>query len=295
MNTLYPKVRILDGGMGRELERIGAPFRQPEWSALALIETPDLVAQAHQHFIDAGARIITTNTYALVPFHLGEQRFATSAKQLAHVAAQIARKLAEKNGVEVAGCIPPAFGSYKPELFDPEKVADILLPLIQGQEALVDFWLIETAASYDEALHVVRLLKAHSNKPVWLAFTLTNRDDLAKPLRLRSGETLSQIIPLLSVVDAVLFNCSQPEEMEDAIAYIHKAAPALTIGAYANSFSEIKREHNANALLSSLREDVTPQKYQQFAKRWLDAGATVIGGCCGIGPAHIKALNELIK
>jgi S-methylmethionine-dependent homocysteine/selenocysteine methylase len=295
LNRLYPKVRILDGGMGRELQRIGAPFKQPEWSALALIETPDLVTQAHQHFIDAGAGIITTNTYALVPFHLGEQRCAANAKTLARSAAQIARRLAEKNGVEVAGCIPPAFGSYKPELFDSAHVCNILLPLIQGQEALVDFWLIETAASYDEASHVVSLLKAHSDKPIWVAFTLANRHDFTDPIRLRSGETLSQITPLLSAVDAILFNCSQPEEMEEAIAYIHKAAPTLTTGAYANSFSEIKREHNANALLSSLREDITPQKYQEFAKRWLEAGATVIGGCCGIGPEHIKALNELIR
>ena len=55
-------LRLLDGGMGRELQRIGAPFRQPEWSALALIEAPEFVLQAHQAFIEAGARIITTNS-----------------------------------------------------------------------------------------------------------------------------------------------------------------------------------------------------------------------------------------
>ena len=55
-------VRVLDGGMGRELQRIGAPFRQPEWSALALIEAPEYVLRAHQAFVAAGARIITTNS-----------------------------------------------------------------------------------------------------------------------------------------------------------------------------------------------------------------------------------------
>ena len=62
--------------MGRELQRIGAPFRQPEWSALALIEAPAKVAQVHASFAAAGAQILTTNSYALVPFHLGAERFA---------------------------------------------------------------------------------------------------------------------------------------------------------------------------------------------------------------------------
>ena len=60
---------ILGGGMGRELQRIGAPFQQPEWSAQALLEAPHFVSQVHRSFIDAGADIITTNAYAILPFH----------------------------------------------------------------------------------------------------------------------------------------------------------------------------------------------------------------------------------
>nr|WP_282707111.1 homocysteine S-methyltransferase family protein [Cereibacter changlensis] len=78
---------LLDGGMGRELERSGAPFRQPEWSALALIEAPEAVARVHEGFIRAGAQVITTNSYALVPFHIGEARFAAEGERLAAFAA----------------------------------------------------------------------------------------------------------------------------------------------------------------------------------------------------------------
>ena len=74
---------ILDGGMGRELKRIGAPFRQPEWSALALIEAPERVADVHRAFAVAGARVITTNSYAVVPFHIGADRFAAEGETLA--------------------------------------------------------------------------------------------------------------------------------------------------------------------------------------------------------------------
>ena len=72
-------ITILDGGMGRELKRRGAPFRQPEWSALAMMDAPDIVCDAHRAFIRSGAQVITTNSYALVPFHIGEDRFASLA------------------------------------------------------------------------------------------------------------------------------------------------------------------------------------------------------------------------
>ena len=95
-------LRLLDGGMGRELARIGAPFRQPEWSALALIEAPQFVLQAHQAFIRAGARIITSNSYAVVPFHIGEQRFAEHGLALAERAGRLARQAAEAGGTAPA-------------------------------------------------------------------------------------------------------------------------------------------------------------------------------------------------
>lgn len=69
--------------MGRQLEKMGAPFRQPEWSALALMEDPESVKEVHKAFLKSGSEIITTNSYALVPFHLGEERFRTSAFELA--------------------------------------------------------------------------------------------------------------------------------------------------------------------------------------------------------------------
>jgi len=73
---------LLDGGMSRELMRVGAPFRQPEWSALALLDGPEWVARVHRSFVDAGADVLTTNSYAVVPFHLGEERFAERGREL---------------------------------------------------------------------------------------------------------------------------------------------------------------------------------------------------------------------
>ncbi|APD91333.1 homocysteine S-methyltransferase [Alteromonas mediterranea] len=294
-------IQILDGGMGRELKKIGAPFRQPEWSALALMQSPELVSDVHTHFLNAGATVITTNAYALVPFHIGEQTFNEQAFKLAETAAKLARdavnaQQSEQEGkLSVAGCIPPAFGSYRPDLFDASRVSEILMPLIEAQAPYIDVWLIETASSIEEAEAVVSLIKTLSSRPIWLSFSLHNRASTDEPVTLRSGEPLEKIVPVLRDVERVLFNCSQPEEMESAITTTRKLNPNIAIGAYANSFSERKRSHQANALLSELRDDVTPARYLGYVKSWIAAGASTVGGCCGIGPEHIKAISEFLE
>src|ERR1700755_2206202 len=93
--SLDRRCLLLDGGTGRELLRLGAPFRQPEWSALALMEAPEFVTQVHQRYIDAGADILTTNSYAVVPFHIGEERFASDGARLAGLAGRLARSSAD--------------------------------------------------------------------------------------------------------------------------------------------------------------------------------------------------------
>jgi len=121
------RVTVLDGGMGRELLRVGAPFRQPEWSALALLEAPDRVLEAHHNFLRAGADVITANTYAVVPFHIGHERFAELGRELVELAARLARQAADETGrpVRVAGSIAPLFGSYEPEHFEPESAHEL--------------------------------------------------------------------------------------------------------------------------------------------------------------------------
>lgn len=92
---------ILDGGMGRELERRGAPFKQPEWSALAMMEAPNIVKEVHQSYIQSGSRVITTNSYALVPFHIGEEVFKEQGRALAVLSGKVAREAADESGTEI--------------------------------------------------------------------------------------------------------------------------------------------------------------------------------------------------
>jgi len=290
---------ILDGGMGRELHRMGAPFKQPEWSALALMLAPETVERAHRRFVEAGAEVITTNSYALVPFHIGEAKFAAEGRTLADLAGRIARKATEgaKYPVQVAGSLPPLFGSYRPDLFDEAKAPAIIGPLIDGLSPHVDLWLAETQSALAEARFAKKML-AEDKRPFWVSFTLDDDNaDLARP-KLRSGESVAAAVTAMLElgVDAVLFNCSQPEIMEGAVDAARAVREAhgfkARIGIYANAFPP-QREEAANEVLSDIRADLTPARYAQFAKAWVQHGADIVGGCCGIGPEHIAALKML--
>ncbi|MCI5148081.1 MAG: hypothetical protein D3916_01505 [Candidatus Electrothrix sp. MAN1_4] len=102
-------ITLLDGGMGRELMRMGAPFGQPEWSALSLVEAPEFVRKAHESYCEAGNDILTTSNYAVVPFHLGEEWFLAEGDRLTRLSGQLAREVAAKYDCRVAGSIPTLF------------------------------------------------------------------------------------------------------------------------------------------------------------------------------------------
>ncbi|WP_283189476.1 homocysteine S-methyltransferase family protein [Pseudomonas sp. PMCC200344] len=289
---------ILDGGMGRELQRRGAPFRQPEWSALALSEAPQAVEAVHTAYIESGANVITSNSYAVVPFHIGEERFAAEGQALAALAGELARRAVEASGkpVRVAGSLPPLFGSYRPDLFDAARAAELLAPLVKGLAPHVDLWLAETQSSIIEARAIHGGLPT-DGKPFWLSFTLKDEDTDEVP-RLRSGEPVAEAAAVAAElgVETLLFNCSQPEVIGAAIdaawETFERLGVKIYIGAYANAFPPQPKEATANDGLDPLREDLDPPGYLQWAADWQKRGASHLGGCCGIGPEHIAVLAQ---
>jgi S-methylmethionine-dependent homocysteine/selenocysteine methylase len=297
MNT--KSILVLDGGMGRELARNGAPFRQPEWSALALIEGPDFVRRAHDAFIAAGADVITTNSYAVVPFHLGAERFRRDGRTLADRAGCIAREAADaaSRKVKVAGSLPPLFGSYRPDLFRAKDAASIASVLIDGLKPHVDFWLAETQGSIAEAAALHDALEG-DKRPLWVSFTLEDGEGATEKPRLRSQEPVAEAVraALDWKAEALLFNCSQPEVMESALDAARKAAGGATLmlGVYANAFPPQDENAEANVGLSPIRADLDPPNYLTFARTWVGHGARIVGGCCGIGPEHITAIRAAV-
>jgi S-methylmethionine-dependent homocysteine/selenocysteine methylase len=296
-------VTILDGGMGRQLSRMGAPFRLPEWSALALIEAPQFVSGAHDAFIAAGAQIITTNSYGLAPSRIGDARFATDGLRLADLSGRLARASADRASerVLVAGSIPPVFESYRPELFDADRAPAIIDVLVSGLAPHIDLWLIETQSSTLEAGVAIDAVR-RTNSPIWVSYTLRDEAGRDGPAQLRSGESVEHAVALdiRRGVQAILFNCSQPEVMNAAVlaaagAIADIRSGTVRIGVYANAFTPEPATVEPYAGISELRNDLSPGRYLECAVEWVRSGATIVGGCCGIGPEHISALRAQFR
>jgi S-methylmethionine-dependent homocysteine/selenocysteine methylase len=299
---------ILDGGLGRQLEAMGAPFRQPEWSAAALIEGPHFVRAAHDAFIAAGADVISTNSYAVVPHHIGEETYAERADELLTIAAREAREAASaaERHVRVAASVPPMFGSYLPGAFDSSRGRQMMKQFRRQLAPVADIFCGETLGSIAEVTAFLDVFGDVAAE-LWVSVTLEDADADPENPRLRSGEPL---LDLLHAVerhrhDALLFNCSQPEVMADAIrlarstldrfARQHGKAEPL-IGVYANAFPLMDEDYQgSNTSVHKLRADITPENYTRYAQEWAALGADIIGGCCGISPDHIAHLATTLR
>jgi len=262
------------------------------------------VRQVHAEFIEAGADVVTTNSYALVPFHIGEERFQKDGASLIALSGRLAREAADASGrkVLVAGSLPPIFGSYEPQNFDATRVQGYLKVLVDNLDPSVDVWLGETLSLIAEG-EAVRQAVAATDKPFWISFTLN--DDAAAVAggepALRSGETVKAAAEWAaqSGAAALLFNCSKPEIMKAAVetasAVFADKGVSLEIGVYANAFEGEQGDSAANEGLHGTRTDLTDDVYSRFACSWADAGATMIGGCCGIGAAHIHTVATALR
>jgi S-methylmethionine-dependent homocysteine/selenocysteine methylase len=161
------------------------------------------------------------------------------------------------------------------------------------QAPYVDFFLLETMASLKQAEGAI-LGAQSAGKPVWLSLTVDDEDGKL----LRSGEPLIDAVELAKGynIPALLVNCSVPEAVVQALDSLH--AREIKIGAYANGFTKITeafKEIGATVDALSSRGDLDPNRYANFAEQWVASGASIVGGCCEVGPAHISELSRRFK
>lgn len=293
------QITLLDGGMGQELiRRVGQAT--PLWSTQALLDHPGLVADVHRDYADAGATVATTNSYALHRDRLrggSSNHYAGDDVELPDLEPQFEKLLKkatdEAQSVEgkgrIAGSIGPLGASYRSDLHPDiieatalyAEVAKLLAPS-------VDVLLFETIASLDAARACLAAGR-QTDRPVWLAFTVDDEDGS----KLRSGEAVADAAQIAADADAALINCSAPEAMPQALAAL--ASAGVPMGAYANAFKMITKafiEGGTTADDLAARPDMTPALYADHAMAWVDQGATIIGGCCETGPAHIAEIAK---
>ncbi|MDE2790644.1 MAG: homocysteine S-methyltransferase family protein [Paracoccaceae bacterium] len=285
-------VTILDGGMGQELLARTGAIPKPLWSAQVMIDHPDVVRAVHDDYFAAGAEIATTNSYSVLHDRLVPEGLDHMFADLHRLACRMAAEARDAHGHgRVAGSLGPLGWSYCPDLSPHwEQAAETYAEIVRLQVPAVDLLLIETMASVDQARGALAGTSV-ANKPVWLAVTVDCRDGR----RLRSGEEVTNIIPLAHefAVDAILVNCSTPEATTRAIQEIAPRRDGLALGAYANGFAGIPEAFmtaGATADILEVRNDLDAGTYADFADCWVDGGATIVGGCCEIGPTHIREI-----
>ena len=292
----------MDGANGSELERLGARMDQELWCARALADSPELVHQVHRRYIDAGADVITTNSFSATREAMQRVGLATHFEEWNRLSVQIARAERDKSphaeSVFVAGSVS-SYGQF--DKLDSDTAtghfraqAEILV------EEGVDLLILETLGSRMLTVKAMLSATAELGVPVWVSLScLRDRDTNAVMFGIEESSESTDYVdsygPLADAVrdvmlvggSAVLMMHSVHDVTEDAVKIMRDAFSG-PVGAYPNA-GYWKRPN------WTFVDQVSPAQYVADAKRWVAAGASIVGGCCGVGVEHIRALADGLK
>lgn len=281
---------LLDGSIGQEIVKRSGDRATPLWSTSVMMEKPGIVGDVHAEYFRAGATIATTNTYAVHVDRLKRVELEGEHLRLLDTAMGEAERARAAHGKgRIAVSLGPLGASYRPDIHLPEDEAEAAFAaIVTHLDARADLFLIETAASIENARWAL-LGARHGTKPVWLSVTVMDDDGT----RLRSGESIADLAGLVEEFgpQAVLINCSRPEAMAAGLEILRGFGKPF--GAYANGFTRISEAFLKDApTVDALeqRKDLGPTEYADFAMGWVAQGATIVGGCCEVGPDHIAEL-----
>ena len=232
---------ILDGGMGQELVK-RAGKATDLWSMQALLDSPEMVRAVHDEYFAAGAQIATTNTYSVLPDRLESKGLADKLRPMTVLACEMAVASRDAHGSgQVAGSLGPIGFSYQPDKAPPaEQAAEIYADIARLHADYVDFHILETMASVDQARGGL-MGAGVTGKPIYVSLSVDDSDGT----KLRSGEPLTDAIAMISAFNpaAVLINCSLPEAVSQGLPILN--GQGFTLGAYANGFTGIHKQFNS--------------------------------------------------
>ena len=298
----FNKTRILDGGMGQELLHRGLKPKGTLWSAQALIDKDchQMVIDAHLDFINAGAEVIVTATFTARRLRLIEndsekyfEKINTKAVELALRARDISKK-----DILIAGSLPNQNTTYSADLgedldFIEKNFYDQAKLLKQG----IDFLYLDVISSGLECEIALKMIESF-NLPVLVGIHL--RDNGLLP----SGEKITNVVKKYKNKNwlGVIMACISPKAYEA----VSKDLQQLDIpyGFKLNAFNKIPEGYtvaskdqwgnagNPNTVLG-VNTDLNESKFYEYAKKFMENGATILGGCCEIRPSHIKEISKL--
>ncbi len=291
-------VVILDGGTGSELGRRGVAMDPQAWCGPASLENAAVLEAIHADYIAAGADIVTANTYAssrlmLGPAGYGDQFAAINRTAVA--AAQRARDKCGRDDVLIAGSLshmcPFVSGTAQPDLARAPSEAEMTdgfgeLALLL-RDAGCDLVLLEMMY-YPERIRPVFAAATSSGLPVWAGFS-ARRGEAGRLLSFAPERDIpfTELIQPLDVFPVAVAGVmhTRADLLGDGLDELRRAFPGPLM-AYPDSGYFAMPEWRFEAI-------IPPAELQRFAVEWIGRGAQILGGCCGLSPAHIAALAPL--
>jgi len=288
----HNQIIILDGATGTELEKRGVAMNSSAWSAEAVLTSPETVQAVHEDYIRAGADIITCNSFSLAKHMLIRAELAQHFHRANADSVKLAVKAREnigRNPVAIAGSIAPTtFCSGEQKCFPPSSTAlswyKEQAEILAGSGA--DLLIIEMIEDVDQGSMAVEAALT-TGLPVWLGFSCRKNLDGEIMLwgqRHSLAEGIDTIIRIGG--DAALIMHTETREAAEALAVLRSRYQGK-LGVYAHSGLFIMPNWQFSDIIS-------PEAYASEARNWVSMGAEIIGGCCGIGPAHIRLLKEVL-
>ncbi len=283
LDLLQRKVVLFDGGMGTELYRrgifINRCFEETN------ISQPELVKEIHNDYIKAGAEVIETNTFGANRFKLKRFNLSDKLYDIVRKGAEIAREVAGSE-VLVAGSIGPLGVQIEP--LGPiareeaqEYFQEVIKPLLDGG---VDLLIFETFINIDELRQAVKAAKKITNLPVIAQITI---DEDGNTLTGTKPETTIEELESIGA-DIIGVNCTVgPQVMLNWLESV-RSLTGLPISIMPNA-GKPKNVDGRNIYLAS------PEYFAEYTKLMVQAGANIVGGCCGTGPEHIKRMASAIS
>ena len=299
--NFFKKTKVLDGGMGQELLARGMEPNGTLWSANALLQEKyhQLLLDTHIDFIKAGAEVIVTTTFTTRKVRLRDNNVEDKFEYLNHKAGEIAQKAKKLYpNVLVAGGLPPQYLTYEADTRTNEEIRENFSSQAKILNPYVDFFYFDVLSSVKEFQIAIDCIKDF-NKPYLVGAHISEGTSLP------SGEKISKIITDIKheKLLGIILSCISPENYELNLneiknlgipfgfklnAFVRTNPKPNYTGAYKNS-----KTGNPNEFLGQ-RKDLTPDKMAEIAKKFKDAGATILGGCCETRPSHIRAMSNLV-
>ncbi len=295
------EIILMDGGISTEIQKRGVPLDPNVWSGLTTKTHPDEVRQVHEDYIRAGSQVITANTYSTARHVLESINLGHEAKMINLKSVQLAREArdnAADGDVWIAGSM-----SSMPPLTSSQEVAVSKHAEASYQElaevlanAGVDLIIAEMMRDIDNATMVIKAAVS-TGLPVWVGYsTMMAEDGIdVRSLRWKSTDSPTDTHDFASLVETLSPLGGQAAGIMHT--QVGDIGPALGILGKLWSGPKLAYAETGQFLVPdwSFEEICTPRDYAKQVEDWIkNHGVQIIGGCCGTGPEHIRALKNLL-